>query len=168
MTTFRSTCAAAAFAVGLLLSAGAVSAAPAMPPGVAAALRSSGLPISSFGIDIRPVDAGASDDLFALNAEQPFLLASTTKLVTSLAALDLLGPEHRWRTGAVATGPVADGRLTGDLVISGGSVGLTTTEMLRWFKQMRAQGVREISGNIVLDRVALLHERDPAQVRTTI
>ncbi len=126
MTTFRSTCAAAALAAALLLSAGAVSAAPAMPPGVAAALRSSGLPISSFGIDIRSVDVGASDDLFALNAEQDFLLASTTKLVTSLAALDLLGPDHRWRTGAFATGPVANGRLTGDLVISGGAVGLTS------------------------------------------
>jgi len=167
MTTFRSTCAAAAFAVGLLLSAGAVSAAPAMPPGVAAALRSSGLPISSFGIDIRSVDVGASDDLYALNAEQDFLLASTTKLVTSLAALDLLGPDHRWRTGAFATGPVANGRLTGDLVISGGAVGLTSAELLRWFRQMRAQGLGEVTGNIVLDQVALLHERDPAQAPTT-
>ncbi|MEO7707559.1 MAG: D-alanyl-D-alanine carboxypeptidase, partial [Caldimonas sp.] len=167
MTTFRSTCAAAALAAVLLLSAGAVSAAPAMPPGVAAALRSSGLPISSFGIDIRSVDVGASDDLYALNAEQDFLLASTTKLVTSLAALDLLGPDHRWRTGAFATGPVANGRLTGDLVISGGAVGLTSAEMLRWFRQMRAQGLGEVTGNIVLDHVALLHERDPAQAPTT-
>ena len=167
MTTFRSTRAAAAFAVVLLLSAGGVSAAPAMPPGVAAALRSSGLPISSFGIDIRSVDVGASDDLYALNAEQDFLLASTTKLVTSLAALDLLGPDHRWRTGAFATGPVANGRLTGDLVISGGAVGLTSAELLRWFRQMRAQGLGEVTGNIVLDQVALLHERDPAQAPTT-
>ena len=167
MTTFRSTCAAAALAAALLLSAGVVSAAPAMPPGVAAALRSSGLPISSFGIDIRSVDVGASDDLYALNAEQDFLLASTTKLVTSLAALDLLGPEHRWRTGAFATGPVANGRLTGDLVISGGAVGLTSAELLRWFRQMRAQGLGEVTGNIVLDHVALLHERDPAQAPTT-
>ena len=115
--TFRSTGAAAALATALLLGAAGAPAAP-MPPGVAAALRISGLPISSFGIDIRPVDAGASDDLFALNAEQDFLLASTTKLVTSLAALDLLGADHRWRTGAFATGPVVDGRLAGDLVIS--------------------------------------------------
>ena len=157
-----------ALGVALWLGAGTASAAAPMPAAVASALRSSGLPLASFGIDVRAVDGNAADDLVALNAEQPFLLASTTKLVTSLAALDLLGPEHRWRTGAVATGPVADGRLAGDLVISGGSVGLTTAEMLRWFKQMRAQGVREISGNIVLDRVALLHERDPAQLRTTI
>ena len=151
----------------LTLMAGAASAAPPLPPAVASALRNSGLPMSSFGIDVRPVDAGSAHELIALNAEQPFLLASTTKLVTSLAALDLLGPEHRWRTGAVATGPVADGRLAGDLVISGGSVGLTSGELLRWFKQMRSQGVREIGGNIVLDKVALLHERDPAQAPTT-
>ena len=80
------------------------------------------------------------DDLVAVNADQSFLLASTTKLVTSLAALDLLGAEHRWRTGAFATGPVAEGRLSGDLVISGGTVGLTGHELRRWFAQMRGAG----------------------------
>src|SRR5215212_9639869 len=120
----------------LTLMAGAASAAPPMPPAVAAALRNSGLPLSSFGIDVRAVDAGSAHELIALNAEQPFLLASTTKLVTSLAALDLLGVEHRWHTGAFATGPLAGGRLNGDLVISGGTVGLTSAEMKRWFAQM--------------------------------
>jgi len=167
MTTLRSSGAVAMLAIALTLGASAASAAPPMPSGVTAALRTSGLPTSSFGIDIRPVDAGDDDALFALNAEQDFLLASTTKLVTSLAALDLLGPDHRWRTGAAATGPVANGRLSGDLVISGGAVGLTAAELLRWFKQMRAQGLGEIGGNIVLDHVALLHERDPAQAPTT-
>ena len=151
----------------LTLMAGAASAAPPLPPAVASALRNSGLPITSFGIDVRAVDAGSAHELIALNAEQPFLLASTTKLVTSLAALDLLGVEHRWHTGAFATGPLAGGRLNGDLVISGGTVGLTSAEMKRWFAQMRAQGLREVGGNIVLDRVALLHERDPAQVQAT-
>jgi D-alanyl-D-alanine carboxypeptidase/D-alanyl-D-alanine-endopeptidase (penicillin-binding protein 4) len=167
MTTIRPTGAAAVLALALAFAAASTAAAPAMPPGVAAALRASGLPTSSFGIDIRPVDAGADGELFALNAERDFLLASTTKLVTSLAALDLLGADHRWRTGATATGPVANGRLAGDLVISGGAVGLTAAELLRWFKQMRAQGLSEIGGNIVLDKVALLHERDPAQAPTT-
>ena len=98
---------------------------------------------------------------------EPFLLASTTKVVTSLAALDLLGPRHRWRTSAYATGPVVGGRLAGDLVIVGGPVGLTGNELRRWFRQMRAEGLETIAGNIVLDDVALLHERDPKQARAT-
>ena len=95
------------------------------------------------------------------------LLASTAKLVTSIAALDLLGPEHRWRTTAYSTAPVSDGRLRGDLVITGGPVGLTGNELRRWFVQLREEGLLTIFGNIVLDDVALLHERDPKQVKAT-
>ena len=138
-----------------------------LPAPVAKLLRASGLPLSSFGIDVRPVADTPAPDLLSVNADQPFLLASTTKLVTSLAALDLLGPDHRWTTRAHATGPVAEGRLNGDLVIVGGEVGLTAAELRRWFVQMRAEGVREVAGNIVLDGVALLHERDPAQAPAT-
>ncbi|MEJ7688542.1 MAG: D-alanyl-D-alanine carboxypeptidase [Variovorax sp.] len=83
--------------------------APALPTAVAAILRESGLPTASFGLAVRAVESGESAPLLALNAERPFLLASTTKLVTSLAALDLLGPQHSWRTTAHATGPVVAG-----------------------------------------------------------
>jgi D-alanyl-D-alanine carboxypeptidase/D-alanyl-D-alanine-endopeptidase (penicillin-binding protein 4) len=138
-----------------------------LPAAVSAILRSSGLPASSFAFDVRPVDGDGRASLVAYHAEQPFLLASTTKVVTSLAALDLLGPEHRWRTSAYATGPVVGGRLAGNLVIVGGTVGLTGSELRRWFAQMRSEGVRTIAGDIVLDDVALLHELDPKQAADT-
>jgi D-alanyl-D-alanine carboxypeptidase/D-alanyl-D-alanine-endopeptidase (penicillin-binding protein 4) len=142
-------------------------AAGALPAAVAAILRGSGLPAKSFAFDVRPVDGIDARPLLAFHAEQPFLLASTTKVVTSLAALELLGPSHRWRTSAYATGPVVGGRLAGDLIIVGGPVGLTGNELRRWFRQMRAEGLDTVSGNIVLDDVALLHERDPKQMRAT-
>src|SRR4051794_25942158 len=107
----------------------AATAASSVPAPVARLLRASGLPLSSFGIDVRPIGDTPAPDLLALNADQSFLLASTTKLVTSLAALDLLGPDHRWTTRAHATGPLADGRMNGDLVIVGGEVGLTAAEL---------------------------------------
>jgi D-alanyl-D-alanine carboxypeptidase/D-alanyl-D-alanine-endopeptidase (penicillin-binding protein 4) len=137
-----------------------------LPPAVAAILRRSGLPATSFAFDVRPVDADVP--LVAYHAERPFLLASTTKVVTSLAALELLGPQHRWRTTAYATGPVVGGRLAGDLVIVGGAVGLTGNELRRWFRQMRDEGLETIAGNVVLDDVALLHELDPKQAATTV
>ena len=139
----------------------------ALPPAVAAILRGSGLPTKSFAFDVRAVDGIGAAPLVAFHADQPFLLASTTKVVTSLAALDLLGPRHSWRTSAYATGPLVGGRLAGDLVIVGGPVGLTGNELRRWFRQMRAEGLETIAGNIVLDDVALLHERDPKQMRAT-
>ena len=160
----------ALIALGFACGSGAAGAAGVprtLPPAVGALLDASGLPRSSFGIDVRAVDAGQPTELVALNADEPFLLASTTKLVTSLAALDLLGPAHRWQTHATATGPVAGGRLAGNLVIRGGDVGLTAGELRRWFVDMRAEGLEQIDGNIVLEHVALLHERDPAQAPTT-
>ncbi|HEX2542369.1 MAG TPA: D-alanyl-D-alanine carboxypeptidase [Caldimonas sp.] len=139
----------------------------AVPAPVASILRVTGLPESSFGLHVRSVESADVPPLLALNAERPFLLASTTKLVTSLAALDVLGAEHRWQTSAHATGPVAGGRLAGDLVIRGGAVGLTGHELRRWFAQMRDEGLQSIGGNIVLHDVALLHERDPKQLPAT-
>ncbi|HUG24308.1 D-alanyl-D-alanine carboxypeptidase/D-alanyl-D-alanine-endopeptidase [Piscinibacter sp.] len=125
------------------------------------------MPLKSFGFYVQPVDAGAPEALASLNAEQPFLLASTTKLVTSLAALDLLGSAHHWRTEAFATAPVVHGRLKGDLVLVGGGAGLTPAELGRWFRQMRAEGLSEVSGRIVLERLPLLHAQEPAQAATT-
>ena len=46
-------------------------------------------------------------------------------------------------------------------------VGLTGSEMRRWFAQMRSEGLRTIAGNIVLDDVALLHQRDPGKLAAT-
>ena len=116
---------------------------------------------------MRPVDRDDAPPLIALNADRPYLLASTTKLVTTMAALDLLGPDHRWVTIAQTTGAVSGGRVAGDLVLTGGPVGLTLSELSRWFAKMRAEGVRSVAGNIVLDDFTLLHERDPKQLSTT-
>lgn len=131
---------------------------PGIPPEIAKSFSLSGLALKNFGLYAKLVDSDASSTLAALNAEQPFVMASTTKLVTSLAALDLLGPDYRWRTRAFATGPLEGGRLAGDLVIVGGSAGLTPGELSRWFKQMRREGLTEVTGFIVLERVALLRE----------
>lgn len=116
-------------------------------------LVEAGIPTSSLGLYVRRVDARRP--FAALNEEQPFVLASTAKLVTSLAALDLLGLDYRWTTRAYARGEIVDGRLDGDLVIVGGGDGTLGSDTLRrWFTQLHAQGVREIAGNIVLDRLA--------------
>ena len=112
-----------------------------------------GIPTSSLGFYVRRVDA--RKPFAALNEEQPFVLASTAKVVTSLAAFDLLGLDYRWTTRAYARGDIVDGRLDGDLVIVGGGDGTLGSDTLRrWFAQLHEHGVREIAGNIVLDRLA--------------
>ena len=69
-----------------------------------------------FGVEFYSLD----DDrpAFALNADKLFVAASTTKLFTTGAALQLLGADHRFRTPVYRTGPVdAAGTLHGDLVL---------------------------------------------------
>jgi len=116
-------------------------------------LRASGLPLASFGAYVRSVDSQAP--LVAVNAEASYVMASTTKVVTSLAALDLLGVNFRWRTFAFLQGALMDGTLLGDLlIVGGGDARLTSAELRDWFGQLRAKGLKRIAGNIVLDRYA--------------
>lgn len=135
---------------------------PGLPDAVIKALGQTGVPIGNLGLFVQAVDQPLP--LLALNAEQPFLLASTAKVVTTLAAMDLLGPAYRWRTEAHLAGTLEDGKLDGDLVIvGGGNARLSTDDLLRWFTEIQAQGLREISGNIVLDRFAFqLNEQNQA------
>jgi D-alanyl-D-alanine carboxypeptidase/D-alanyl-D-alanine-endopeptidase (penicillin-binding protein 4) len=123
------------------------------PSDVLAGLREAGIPYRSLGFYARRVDARKAHA--ALHAEETYLLASTAKVVTSLAALDLLGTAYQWTTQAYALGEIVDGRLAGDLLIVGGGDAMLSSDALRrWFSRLHEQGLREIDGNIVLDRLA--------------
>ncbi len=133
-----------------------------LPDEVVKALGQFGIPVGNIGLFVQAVDQPLP--LLALNAEQPFMLASTAKVVTTLAAMDLLGPAYRWRTEAHLHGTLVDGRLDGDLaIVGGGNARLSSDDLLQWFTRLQAEGLREISGNIVLDRFAFqINERDQA------
>jgi serine-type D-Ala-D-Ala carboxypeptidase/endopeptidase (penicillin-binding protein 4) len=146
-----------------------------IPVVVEAALKQAGLPTSSMGLYVQEVsDVVAMDEprtqpaLAWLNDDKPFVLASTTKVVTTLAALDLLGTNYRWRTYAFASGPIDAGRLRGDLlIVGGGNSYLSASDLAQWFTDLRAKGLKEITGNIVLDRFAFqLNDDDHAHTPT--
>jgi serine-type D-Ala-D-Ala carboxypeptidase/endopeptidase (penicillin-binding protein 4) len=106
-------------------------------------------------------DAGVSIFVQAVDADEPLLAfnddilrspASIMKLLTTYAALDLLGPAYQWNTEVWATGPVRDGRLAGDLVLrGGGDPGLTTERFWTLLRELRARGIKDISGDLVID-----------------
>ncbi|MEO8296834.1 MAG: D-alanyl-D-alanine carboxypeptidase/D-alanyl-D-alanine-endopeptidase [Burkholderiales bacterium] len=124
-----------------------------LPEALRSRLAGSGLPLDSFGLSAVAIDTGAP--VLALHAQQPYVLASTAKVVTALAALDLLGPRYRWRTRAYLLGPLVDGVLHGDLlIVGGGDVQLSTEQLRTWFTAMQAQGLREVRGDLRLDRSA--------------
>lgn len=126
-----------------------------LPRTVASALQRAGMDSKALYLSVRAVQAAAPDAPPALDVQgdQPAVLASTAKLVTALASLDLLGVKHRWRTRAYLAGPLREGVLEGDLrLVGGGDALLTSEQLVAWFKRLHARGLREIRGRIVLDR----------------
>lgn len=128
-------------------------AAQGLPAPVAAALKRAGISASSVGAYVREV--GSSNALFTSNEAAPFNPASTMKLLTTNAALELLGPTFTWKTQAYAGGVQTGDVLQGDLILKGsGDPKLVQENFWLFMRRIRATGIREISGNLVLDRSA--------------
>jgi D-alanyl-D-alanine carboxypeptidase/D-alanyl-D-alanine-endopeptidase (penicillin-binding protein 4) len=133
-----------------------------IPVSVAAALARAGVPQSAVAIVVEPVEGGAA--LLAHRAAEPVNPASVMKLVTSYAALDLLGPAFTFHTDVLLDGDLAGGVLDGNLVIRGGADPKLTYERLwQLAHQLRARGLREVRGDVVIDRGYFAPARhDPA------
>ena len=98
--------------------------------------------------------------------DMPLPPASVAKAVTALYALDALGSEHRFQTRLIATGPVTNGVLQGDLVLAGGGdPTLTTDHLAALARGLKQAGVREVRGDFITWDGALPYIRaiDPNQ-----
>jgi D-alanyl-D-alanine carboxypeptidase/D-alanyl-D-alanine-endopeptidase (penicillin-binding protein 4) len=89
------------------LSIGVAAASPELPAGVRNVLNVRNLPDSTLSIYVENLESGES--ALAWNEEQPRNPASVAKLLTTLVALDTLGPSYRWRTEVYLQGDVVDG-----------------------------------------------------------
>jgi serine-type D-Ala-D-Ala carboxypeptidase/endopeptidase (penicillin-binding protein 4) len=104
------------------------------------------------------VSLDRGDTLYAHGAHEVLAPASNMKLFTTAAALYYLGPDYRWNTFLMATGPVRNGVLEGDLVVYGtgdptfsARFGGAMVVWNRFADALQALGVREIRGDIVGD-----------------
>ena len=133
-----------------------------LPPAVAQALAQAGIPEASVGIYVQ--DVAAERAIIAMGDERAFNPASTIKLLTTFAALDQLGPSYQWATEIYANGPLQGDVLAGDLVLKGyGDPRMTLENFWLMLRSLRARGVREIRGDLVLDRSYFsVQEIDPA------
>jgi len=103
------------------------------------------------GVMVQQVDTASPVILH--NAGRAMNPASTMKLLTTSAALELLGPAYTWHTDVLSTAKLQDGVLDGDLNIKGyGDPAMTQERFWALLHDLRAQGVREIRGDVVLDR----------------
>ncbi len=77
--------------------------------------------------------------------------ASVTKAVTALYGLDTLGPGHRFQTRLIATGPITNGVLQGDLVLAGGGdPTLDTNALASMAAALKKTGLRELRGKFLV------------------
>ncbi|MEO6032306.1 MAG: D-alanyl-D-alanine carboxypeptidase/D-alanyl-D-alanine-endopeptidase, partial [Burkholderiaceae bacterium] len=155
-------------AAGLAVGAGCAGLltpglAATLPRPVALALERAQLPPDALVAVVQEV--GATRPRLAWQPERPVNPASLMKLVTTFAALDLLGPNWAWSTPVWLHGTVRDGVLYGDLVIQGsGDPTLVLERVWLLLRRVQQLGVREILGDIVLDRSAfVVPEQDPAE-----
>ena len=126
---------------------------PVLPESVAAELRAARVPLNAIAISVVPLSG--SGITMAINEHQPMNPASTMKLATTMAGLELLGPQYVWRTEALATAPLKQGVLEGDLWLrGGGDPRLVIEDLWLLVQRIRGSGVREIRGDLVLDRAA--------------
>ncbi len=134
-----------------------------LPATVQSALAQANIPSDAVGLVV--AEAGAAQTvLLSHRAQQQFNPASVMKLVTTAAALDLLGPSFSWRTPVVLDGPVREGVLHGHLVIQGqGDPKLVLERLWLLLRRVQGLGVRHIAGDIVLDHSAFaVAPADPA------
>ncbi|MGH1355237.1 MAG: D-alanyl-D-alanine carboxypeptidase/D-alanyl-D-alanine endopeptidase [Thalassovita sp.] len=73
--------------------------------------------------------------------------ASVAKAITAMYALEHLGPNHRFQTRLITTGPIQNGVLHGDLILAGGGdPTLDTDDLAKIAADMKAAGLREVRG----------------------
>ncbi len=129
------------------------AAADKLPSSVKSALTRAQLPLSSVSLVVQPLDTATRT--LAINADTPRNPASVAKLVTTFAALDQLGPAYTWATEALSDSPVQDGVLKGALYLrSNGDPKFNHERLWLLLRQLRDAGIREIAGDLVLDRSA--------------
>lgn len=135
----------------------------ALPHTVQQELKKVGIPLNAVAVEVREV--GKHGSLIALNTQRAMNPASTMKLVTTYAALDLLGPAYTWKTEAWLDGELKDGVLKGNLILKGhGDPKFTIEQFWLWLSELRARGLRDIQGDLILDRSFYdLPAHDPAE-----
>ena len=137
----------------LALSGLTASAGP-LPEEIASALARAQVPPDAISLLLVDAD-GQSAPRLSWRADVMANPASVMKLVTTAAALDLLGPTYTWRTPVWVQGRVNNGVLTGNLVIAGqGDPALTLEKLWLLLRRVQGLGIHKIDGDIVLDRSA--------------
>ena len=121
-----------------------------LPLSVQSALNVRKVPHDSLSVYVEDLDSG--EVMLRWRELEPRNPGSTIKLLTTLVALDELGPAYTWKTDVYALGEISDGRLAGDLLLRGnGDPFLVTERVWQLLRRVRQAGIRTVTGDLLLD-----------------
>ena len=124
----------------------------ALPAGINSIINKSGIPKNDISIYIKEAGNGGRE-LASLNASKTRTPASVIKVLSTYAAVLKLGFDYRWPTQFYTVGKLENGVLKGDLVVKGfGDPTLSTRDLKSIVANIKAKGIKKITGNIVIDR----------------
>lgn len=132
--------------------------AQSLPQSVTGSFKKAHIPLKAIGVYVQEIASPSKANnslnkpLISWQADQLMQPGSTMKVVTSYAALDILGPAYTWETSVFMTGHMKGDVLKGDLILQGGGDPRLVVERF-WtlIRQIRGKGIREIQGNLILD-----------------
>lgn len=102
------------------------------------------------GLQVR--DGATGGAVYTRRASDRVIPASNQKLLTSAAALEVLGPGYRFATKVLSTGTRSGTTLRGDLYLKGfGDPTVTAAEYDKLAKQVYTAGIRSVTGALVAD-----------------
>ena len=135
----------------------------ALPAPITKAMREVGVPLYAVSIYVREV--GNVDPLIAHRSTEPMNPASTMKILTTLVGLDVLTPNYTWKTTFSTASKIEAGVLRGPMYLRGSGDPKFVAEHLQTaVKALRDRGIREIAGDILLDRTLFAGvASDPSQ-----
>ena len=133
-----------------------------LPARARAALDIRQVPDDTLSVHVRDLSSG--EVVLQWNAGIVRNPGSAIKLLTTLVALDVLGPAHTWKTDVFALGEVENGRLNGNLLLKGhGDPFLVTERVWQLLRRIRQAGIREFDGDLHIDDSYFqVSEHDPA------
>lgn len=114
---------------------------------------------NQFAVNV--IDLEHSKSVLAWQADKPVIPASSVKIVTTLAALETLGPAFQWKTGFYHDGTIQKGVLKGNLYfVGGGDPRYVAEHLWRDVHTLKAMGIRKITGNLIVDRTLFASTSD--------
>ncbi|HPN12577.1 MAG TPA: D-alanyl-D-alanine carboxypeptidase/D-alanyl-D-alanine-endopeptidase [Spirochaetota bacterium] len=109
-----------------------------------------GIPPAQVGFMLYDLDMHTA--IAGHNSSVAFIPASTTKVPITVTALNVLGPDYRFKTYLGYEGSISDGVLDGTLYLKGtGDPLLTMADLMAMADHLKKKGISSVSGRFVYD-----------------